>query len=77
MKKELITQDLNKIEFDHQKWKAAMPAGISRRKVAQALGVTDSNLISIELGHSKPSLMLAFKYCAMVNLPIEDLAVDK
>jgi DNA-binding XRE family transcriptional regulator len=69
----------NKTEqvFNHKAWRDARPKTISRRKLAQAIGTTDSNLLSIEKGKSKPSIDLAFRYCAYVHLPLEQLCLEK
>lgn len=70
---ELAKTELDKIGFDYDKWKSAMPENISRRKVAKALDTTDSNLLAIEKGKSKPSILLAFKFCKLTNLHISEL----
>jgi DNA-binding XRE family transcriptional regulator len=67
--------DDGKIRFNFDAWREARPPGISRRKLAASIGTTDSNLIYIEQGKSTPSLILAFKYCDFVHLPIEKLCV--
>lgn len=66
-----------KYVFNHQAWREALPKHISRRKLAKAVGTTDSNLIAIEKGDSRPSIMLAFKYCDYVHLPIDSLCLKK
>jgi DNA-binding XRE family transcriptional regulator len=65
------------IGFNHEAWKAALPKTISRRKLAKAIGTTDSNLIAIEKGKSKPSILLAFCYCDFTHLEIADLCIKK
>lgn len=62
-------------EFNHEAWKAARPENISRRALAKAIGTTDSNLIAIEKGMSKPSILLAFRYCYLTGIPITSLCV--
>jgi DNA-binding XRE family transcriptional regulator len=61
------------ITFNHQAWADARPKHISRRKFAREIGTTDSNLILIEKGESKPSIMLALAYCVATRLPMGDL----
>lgn len=61
------------IQFDHEAWRDAMPKHISRRQLARAIGTTDSNLIAIETGRSKPSILLAFRYCNFTHLPVSSL----
>lgn len=63
------------IDFNHEAWRNARPRTMSRRKLAHTLGTTDSNLIAIEKGKSKPSVLLAFRYCHFTHLPIEDLCL--
>jgi DNA-binding XRE family transcriptional regulator len=65
------------IDFNHEAWKAALPKTISRRKLAKAIGTTDSNLIAIEKGNSKPSILLAFCYCDFTHLDIAELCLKK
>lgn len=65
------------IDFNHEAWKSALPSTISRRKLAEAIGTTDSNLIAIEKGNSKPSILLAFRYCHFTHLPISELCLKK
>lgn len=76
-----IMDNLNKdelimgIDFNHEAWKSARPTTISRRKLAKVIGTTDSNLIAIEKGNSKPSILLAFRYCDFTHLPISELCL--
>jgi hypothetical protein len=51
----------NSVEFNHKAWAEALPKHVSRRQLAKEIGTTDSNLISIEKGLTKPSIMLAFR----------------
>ena len=61
-------QKIDSVGFNREVWANARPHDISRRKLARMLGTSDSNLISIEKGASLPSILLAFKYCAAVNI---------
>jgi DNA-binding XRE family transcriptional regulator len=63
--------------FNHEAWREARPKALSRRKLAKAVGTSDSNLFYIENGKSKPSWELAFRYCAYVHLPLENLCLQK
>jgi DNA-binding XRE family transcriptional regulator len=71
------TDAASKLQFNHEAWRSALPEHVSRRKLAAEIGTTDSNLISIEKGLSKPSLLLAFRYCDYTHLPLESLCVKK
>jgi DNA-binding XRE family transcriptional regulator len=71
------TQTDNSVEFNHKAWAEALPKHVSRRQLAKEIGTTDSNLISIEKGLTKPSIMLAFKYCLATRLPLEELCLRK
>jgi len=75
--KKPTNSSLAEIEFNTEAWRLARPQTISRRKLAAAIGTTDSNLIAIEKGNSKPSILLAFRYCDFTHLPIEALCVKK
>lgn len=68
---------LETVEFNHKAWADARPKHVSRRKLAKEIGTSDSNLIAIEKGNSKPSIMLAFRYCVATRLPLEDLCLRK
>lgn len=70
---EQAKKDLSGINFNHAKWREKLPKDVSRRKVAAVLETTDSNLISIEKGNSLPSILLAFRYCKLTDLPVDDL----
>jgi DNA-binding XRE family transcriptional regulator len=67
----------DRIQFNHDAWRAALPQHVSRRKLAAAIGTTGSNLIAIEKGKSKPSILLAFRYCDYVHLPLEALFIKE
>lgn len=65
------------MDFNYEAWRAARPGDISRRKLAEILGTSDSNLISIEKGDTKPSMMLALRYCTYTGLPMDLLCLKK
>ena len=49
--------------------------GLSQQKLADALGVSRQNIISIEKGRYDPSLPLAFQMAAQFDCAIEDLFI--
>ena len=68
---ETLTDELAGLNFNSEAWLSAMPSGYNRAQIARVLGVTDSNLLSIEKGRSKPSLILAVRYSKLTGVPVE------
>lgn len=47
--------------------------GLTQEELAEKIGITRQTVISIEKGNYTPSVLLALKFAAAFNVPVEDV----